>query len=217
MANISATAKAVKTVTAQEAAQGFCVVHVSWISPFYDTNYVATWAVEDTGNLAGGPSLNLAPGDKHNVSPTGFDATVYLTSFPVVQAKLTKSNISVPVDFSTVLQQTTLYNITLYYQSLGLGSGAASLSPTISWTDPQDNPQSLAYPYLGPISGDLSDPLQNYSIPFLALKGSALEVTTAFVGTPFAYNIGLSIESQPTAATDITGTIFIVHAMASHR
>ena len=96
MANISATAKAAHTVTAQEAAQGFCVVHISWPSPFYDTNYVTTWAIEDTGNLAGGPSLNLAPGDKHNVSPTGFDATVYLTSFPVVQAKLTKSNISAP-------------------------------------------------------------------------------------------------------------------------
>ncbi len=129
MANISATTKASHLVTAQEASQGFCVVHVSWPSPFYDTNYVTTWAVEDTGNLSGGPSLNLAPGDKHNVTPQGFDATVYLTSFPVVQAKLVESNISTPVDFKTVLYQTTLYNITLYYQDVAEGDGSLSLSP----------------------------------------------------------------------------------------
>jgi hypothetical protein len=223
MANISALATTAHTVTAAEAANGFAQVHVTWPSPFYDTNYVTTFSVEDISGLP--PGVNLAVGDKHNVTPQGFDAIILLASIPIVQAKQTDIGVSVPEDLHFTLLATTTYNVTLYYQSLGTGDDS-TLFPTITWVDPQGNPQSLTYPYLGTISGDGSNQglLQNYSIPFLALGGSVLDVSTQFQnstvtgpGNPFAYNLSLSIVAMPETAADQTGTKFVVHAMASHR
>jgi len=217
MANISAIAKTTHVITAQEAAQGYASVHVSWPSPFYDTNYSIAFSVED---LSPGlsPSLNFAVGDKHNVTPQGFDATIYLLSVPLVQAKQTFINTSAAEDIPFSVAATTTYDVTLYYQSLGLGSGSDTLSPTIAWTDPQGNAQSLAYPYLGPISGDNSDPLQNYSLPFLVKGGTVLGVSRAFGGAySFAYNLSVTIGALPETAAQIVGNVCVVHAMASHR
>jgi hypothetical protein len=109
--------------------------------------------------------------------------------------------------------------MTLYYQSLGEGTSSDTLSPTITWIDPQGNAQSLAYPYLGSINGDASDGLQNYSLPFLVKGGTELTVSTAYgVGsTPFSYNLALAIQAIPSTAASQVGTKFVVHAMASHR
>jgi len=224
MANISAIAKTDHIITAQEAAQGYASVHISWPSPFFDTNYCIAFGVEDlTAGLA--PNLNLAVGDKHNVTPQGFDATIYLLSVPLVQAKQTDLGVSVPESLSFSVAQTTTYDVTLYYQSLGTGDDS-TLIPTISWTDPQGNPQSLTYPYLGPVTGDGSGGglLQNYSLPFLCLGGTAINFGTVFEnatvtgpGNPFAYNLSVTVVSLPETAAQIVGNHCVVHAMASHR
>jgi len=224
MANISAIAKTAHVITAAEAAQGYAVVHISWPSQFFDTNYAIAWGVEDlTPGI--GASLNFSVGDKHNVTPQGFDAIVYLLAVPVVQKTVNRIGTGAPEDVVFNVLNTGAYSVTLYYQSLGTGD-SSTLVPTITWTDPQGNPQILTYPYLGTVTGDGSGGglLQNYALPFLCLAGTPLEVSTQFEnadvsgpGNPFAYNWSVNIESLPVTAEDIVGDTCVVHAMASHR
>jgi len=220
MANISTLASTSHTITTQDALQGFCSVPVSWISSFFDTNYNLVWSIEDTS--INSPSLNLSQGDTYNISPTGFEALIVLTNIPIVLATQVEINTSSPQSLSFSVPYTTTYQITLYYQSLATGNGSESLSPTITWVDPQGNIQSLAYPYIGPIVNDISDPnaatLQSYSIPFLAKANSTISVSFAFGGSyAFAYNQSISIVAMPVTPASQIGNTFIVHAMASHR
>jgi hypothetical protein len=223
MANISAIAKTPHVITAQEAAQGYAVVHVTWPSPFYDTNYAITFGVEDTSNLT--PGLNFSVGDKHNVTPQGFDATVYLLAVPIVQQTKNYIGVGAPETILYPVLATGTFVETLYYQSLGLGD-SSTLWPTLSWTDPQGNVQTLTIPYLGTISGDGSGQglLQNYSLPVLALGGTTISLTTQFgnsnqtsAGNPFQYNWAVNVQALPQTAGSIVGNKCVVHAMASHR
>jgi hypothetical protein len=172
MANISAIAKTPHVITTLEAAQGYAVIHISWPSPFFDTNYSIAWGVEDS-TPGIGPSLNFSVGDKHNVTANGFDATVYLLAVPVVQKTVNLIGIDTTQDIVFNVLNTSAYNVTLYYQSLGTGDNS-TLIPAIMWTDPQGNAQELTYPYLGTVTGDGSGGglLQNYALPFLCKAGT---------------------------------------------
>lgn len=203
-------------VTAADVLQSFASVPVVWDTPFADTNYTPVFGVEDLG-VSGTdlPSLDYAPGDMHHKTASGIMCVVYFSAAcPIVRSTLFKTNTSSPQTLSTTAPVTGLYNIDLYYVSLGNSSSGYTLSPTINWVDPTLGAQSLASPYLGEINGDASNNLQNYTVPVSCLAGSTISIAYTFASTAFAYNVSTSIEYLPNINIDlVAGTMLDVYAI----
>ena len=215
MANISAQASTKYTLTQEDIINGWAKVHISWPSPFNDTNYTPTWAVED---LSGTIDLSFEVGDIHNMSGSGFDAVVYLTAaIPLVQGQesVVAGTVTSPVVLQTV--ETTLYQVTFYYGPSG-ATGSGTWTPTATWEDPSGNNLSLGSPFLGPATAGDPNNLQSYSIPFFVLGGTPITISGAYSGAPFPLNLAIRVVQMPNNATiPQVGDPFVVHAMASHR
>ena len=115
MANISAQASAMHTLTQDDITNSFAIVHINWPSPFYDTNYTPTFSVEDLASVV---DLSFEVGDIHNLAPDGFDAIVYMTAaaIPILQGQVDlvdSTSTLAPITLTAPI--TTLYQVTFYY------------------------------------------------------------------------------------------------------
>jgi hypothetical protein len=216
MANISAQASTKYTLTAQDIVNGWATVHMTWPSPFYDTNYTPTFCVED---LSSPIDLSFEVGDIHNMTPAGLDAIVYLTAaIPILQGQtdlVNTTNSLAPITLTAPI--TTLYQVTFYYGP-ATASGSGTWTPAVSWTDPSGNVLVMTGPYLGSATAGSVENYQSYSIPYFAKAGTPITVTGAYSGAAFPMNVSIRVVQMPNSNTiPVAGEQFVVHAMASHR
>jgi hypothetical protein len=216
VANISAQAATKYSLTSQDIVNGWAKVHISWSSPFYDTNYTPTFSVEDLDSVV---DLSFEVGDIHNMKPDGLDAVIYLTAaIPLLQGQVdlvdSESTLA-PITLTAPI--TTLYQVTFYYGPAD-NSGSGTWTPTVTWQDPSGNDLTMTGPYLGPATaGDVNN-YQSYSIPYFVKAGTPIAVTGAYSGAPFPMNISIRVVQMPNNSTvPQVGDSFVVHAMASHR
>ena len=217
MANISAQASAMHTLTQDDITNSFAIVHINWPSPFYDTNYTPTFSVEDLDSVI---DLSFEVGDIHNLAPDGFDAIVYMTAaaIPILQGQVDlvdSTSTLAPITLTAPI--TTLYQVTFYYGPAD-NSGSGTWTPTVTWEDPNGNMLTMTGPYLGPATaGDVNN-YQSYSIPYFVEANTPITVTGAYSGVAFPMNISIRVVQMPNNTTvPQVGQSFIVHAMASHR
>ncbi len=209
-------------LTAQDIVNGFAVVPVSWRSPFYDTNYSLVYGVHDLDNIV---DLSFEVGDIHDKTPHGFNAIVYLTaSLPLIQGQLDKVNTSVAQSLTLTSATQTMYQLTIFYQSLGTAASPGELLyPLVTFTDVQGHINTdFTNPYLGPVDGQTADNnhglIQNYSIPFLVEAGQPITVAMVFGGAyTFPYNVSMRLVRMPNNTVSLQpGDQFVVEAVAVH-
>jgi hypothetical protein len=203
------------TLTATDVINGYAIVPIVWRSPFYDTNYSATYGINDLDPLI---DLSFEVGDMHNFTPEGLDAVVYLTAaIPILQGQIDEVNTTSPTS-PIILSApiTTLYQVTFYYGPAD-DTGTGTWTPTVTWQDPAGNHLTMTGPYLGPATaGDVNN-YQSYSIPYFVKGGTPITVTGAYSGAPFPMNVSIRVVQMPNNQTIAqVGDKFEVLAMAVH-